>query len=38
MVSSLSPHRAVFQRGERLCAVPPAGLQEEKHPDYVSMT
>lgn len=30
--------RVMFQRGEKLCAVPTAGLQEEKHSDYVSMT
>lgn len=31
-------HRVMFQRVEKLCAVPTAGLQEEKHPDYVSVT
>lgn len=31
-------HRIMFQRGEKLCAVPSAGLQEEKYPDYVSVT
>lgn len=30
--------RVVFQRGEKFRAVPTAGLQEEKHPDYVSLT
>lgn len=36
--SSPFAHRVMFQRGEKLCAVPKAGLQEEKHLDYVSMT
>lgn len=31
-------HRVMFQRGEKLCAVPTARLQEEKHPDYVAVT
>lgn len=30
-------HRIVFQGGEKLCAIPTAGLQEEKHSDHVSM-
>lgn len=36
----LSPfsHRVMFQRGEKLCAIPTAGLKEEKYPDYVSIT
>lgn len=31
-------HRVMLQRGEQLCAVPTAGLQEKKHADYISVT
>lgn len=28
----------MFQRGEKLCAIPTARLEEEKHPYNVSLT
>lgn len=31
-------HRVMFQRGEKLCAVPTERLKEKKHPNYVSIT
>lgn len=33
-----STHRVMFQRGEKLCAIPTEGLQKKKHPHHVSMT